>query len=300
MIWPALRSQDVPVTTLKQTGLFTLPSNPSRISRVASGGGILWFLVTNSNWSELLATDVAGGNPNQFAFGLPIKRVSSGVNAICASADGRIAVWRTEGVEIYSRAGVLAETIPFDQPGSKYSFDEDLWVWSRAGLDALSGAQTGLHIALPDLPKYAQVDLLKFKDRRLGFLESTEAALYMADQQTGNWLRHRLDAPEFQQLRRLPPIEDGAMPFIMSPSVAGGEFYVLVNGINRNVGARVLRFDSQGNIRARYLCPLPTSVASPTATNPDGVLSPVTMVVMDRTLLLISSSQKAVASYSLE
>src|SRR6202035_4427031 len=100
MIWPALRGQDVPVTTLKQTGLFTLPSNPSRISRVASGGGVLWFLVTNSNWSELLATDVAGGNPNQFALTLPIKRVSSGVYAICASGDGRIAVWRTEGVEI--------------------------------------------------------------------------------------------------------------------------------------------------------------------------------------------------------
>jgi hypothetical protein len=122
----------------------------------------------------------------------------------------------------------------------------------------------------------------------------------MVDQQTGNWLRHPLDASEFQPLRRLPKMEDGAMPFVMSPTVAGGEFYVLVNGINRRVGARVLRFDSQGNLRARYLCPLPTSVASPTGTNPDGVLLPTSVVVMDRTLLLISWSQKVVASYSLD
>ena len=91
-----------------------------------------------------------------------------------------------------------------------------------------------------------------------------------------------------------------AVPFIMSPSVAGDEFYVLSNPTNRKQGAKILRFDSQGNLRARYLCPLPNSVAPPTGTNPNGYLTPFSVVVMDRTLLLISWSQKVVASYSLD
>jgi hypothetical protein len=191
------------------------------------------------------------------------------------------------------------ETISFGHLGSSCVFDQDLWVWSSSGLDAVSGARAGLHIASPDLPKYAQVDLLGLTDHRLGFIESIKGVLYMLDQQTGNWLRHPLAAPEFQANRNLPVQEDTVTPFVMSPSVAGGEFYVLSNPININQGAKVLRFDSEGKLRARYLCPLPTSVAPPTAVNPNGHLSPTTIVVTDRGLLLISSSQKVVASYSL-
>jgi len=277
-----------------------LPSNPSRISRIASGGGVLWFLVVNGNWSELLATDVAGGNPNQFAIRPPTKGVPFPTNAICASTDGRIAVGRAEGtVEIYSRGGDLVETIPFKQRGSSCVFDQDLWVWSRTGMDAVNGARAGLHIAPPDLPKFAQVDLLGLTDHRVGLLESGEGVLYTLDQQTGNWLRHPLAAPEFQAIRNMPVQENTVTPVVMSPSVAGGEFYVLSNPTNRRQGAKVLRFDSQGNLRARYLCPLPMSVAPPTVTNPNGYLSPTSIVVADRTLLLISWSQKVVASYSL-
>jgi hypothetical protein len=297
---PPLHGQDVPVTTLKQTGSFTLPSNPSRISRIAFGAGVLWFLVANGNWSELLATDVAGGNPNQFAIQPPSKGTYP-TNAICASADGRIAVGREDGtLEIYSRFGELMETIPFKQQGSSCVFDQDLWVWSTTGIDAVNGARAGLHIAPPDLPKYPQVDLLGLPDHRVGLLESGEGVLYMLDQQTGNWLRHPLAAPEFQAIRNMPVEEDAVTPFFMSPSVAGGEFNVLSNPINRKQGAKVLRFDSQGNLRARYLCPLPTSVAPPTSTNPNGYLFPTSIVVSDRTLLLISWFQKVVASYSLD
>jgi hypothetical protein len=209
-------------------------------------------------------------------------------------------VGRAEGtVEIYSRGGDLVETIPFKQQGSSCVFDQDLWVWSRTGMDAVNGTRAGLHIAPPDLPKFAQVDLLGLAEHRVGLLESGEGVLYMPDQQTGNWLRHPLAAPEFQAIRNMPAQENTVTPVVMSPSVAGGEFYVLSNPTNRRQGAKVLRFDSQGNLRARYLCPLPTSVAPPTATNPNGYLSPTSIVVTDRTLLLISWSQKVVASYSL-
>jgi hypothetical protein len=301
LLWPVLYGQDVPITTLKQIGSFTLPNNPTRISRIASGGGVLWFLLTNGNWSELLATDVAGGNPNQFAVRPPTKRSPSPINAICASGDGRIAVGRADGtLEIYSRLGDVTETIAFDQHGASCVLDQNLWVRSATGIDVASGARSGFHIELPNLPKYAQVDLLGLADHAIGFLESTEGVFYMLSQQTGDWLRHPLNAPEFQVIRRMPAQENAWSPVVMSPSVVGGEFYVLSNPTNRKQGAKVLRFDSQGNLRARYLCPLPTSVAAPTGLNPNGYLFPTSMVVMDRTLLLISGSQRVVASYSLD
>lgn len=298
LLWTALFGQDVPVTTLKQTGLFALPSNPSRISGITSGGGVLWFLLQNGTWSELLATDVAGGNPTQFAIQPPAKKGSFITGAICASADGRIAVVREGAVEIYQRGGALLETIPI--PASNCLLDQGLWVWSGTGVDFLNNTRFESHYAPPQLPKYAPIDLLRAADRPIGLLDSTEGVLYTLDQQTGNWMRHPLAAPEFQWIRNLPAQEGVVTPFFMSPSIAGGEFYVLSSPINRKQGAKILRFDFQGNLRARYLCPLPTSVALPTVTNPNGYLSPTSVVVMDRTLLLISWPQKVVASYTLD
>jgi hypothetical protein len=300
VLWTALSGQDVPVTTLKQTGLFALPNNPSRISGIASGGGVLWFLVRNGNWSELLATDVAGGNPTQFAVQPPAKNGSSLTGAICASPDGRIAVGRDGSVEVYQRGGALLETIPV--PAYNCVLDQELRVTSGTGVDFLNAAGVEAHVALPQLPKYAQVNLLGLADRRLGLLDSFEGVLYTLDQQTGNWMHHSLAAPEFQAIRNLRAQGEEILPipFVMSPSVAGGEFYVLSNPTNRKQGAKILRFDSQGNLLARYRCPLPTSVAPPTGTNPNGYLIPSSVVVMDRTLLLVSSPQKVVASYSLD
>ena len=158
-------AQDVPVTTLKQTGLFALPSNPSRISGVTSAAGTLWFLLQNGNWNELLATDVAGGNPTQFALQPPAKKGSLLTGAICANADGRIAVGRLEGtVEIYQRGGALLETIP--ALAYKCVLDQGLWVWSGTGVDFLNDARVESHFAPPQLPKYAHVDLLRSADRR--------------------------------------------------------------------------------------------------------------------------------------
>ena len=303
LVWTALPGQDLPLTTLKQTGLFALPSNPSRISGIASAGGTVWFLLQNGAWTELLATDVAGGNQTQFALHPPAKKSALLTGAICANADGRIAVGRPEGtVEIYQRGGALLETIA--APASKCVLDQGLWVWSGTAVDFLNGTHVESHFDLPQLPKYAQVNLLGLADRRLGLLDSTEAVFYTLNQQTGNWMRHPLAAPEFQVIRNLRAQQEGAGPvpvsFFMSPSVAGGEFYVLSNPTNRKQGAKILRFDVQGNLRARYLCPLPTSVAPPTETNPNGYLTPFSVVVMDRTLLLISWSQKVVASYGLD
>ena len=298
LLWTATFGQDVPVTTLKQIGLFALPSNPSRISGVASAGGVLWFLLRNGNWSELLATDVAGGNPTQFAIQPSAKKGSSLTGGICASADGRIAVGREGAVEIYQRGGALLETIPV--PAYDCVLDQELRVRSGTGVDFLNGARVESHFAAPQLPKFSQVNLLELTDRRVGLLDSTEGVFYTLDQQTGNWLRHPLAAPEFQAIRSLPAHEEGAVTFVMSPRVAGEEFYVLSNPTYRKQGAKVLRFDFQGHLRARYLCPLPTSVAPPTGTNPNGYLTPFSVVVMDRTLLLISWSQKVVASYSLD
>ncbi len=296
-VWTALFAQDVPVTTLKQTGWFALPGNPSRISGITSGGGALWFLLQNGNWSELLATDVAGGNPTQFAIP-PSKKGSLLTGAICASADGRIAVGREDTVDIYQRGGALLETIPV--PAYNCVLDQELRVRSGTVVNFHDGADVDEQFALPQLPKYAQVNLVGLADRRLGLLESTEGTLYALDRQTGNWTRYPLAAPEFQTIRNLRPLELGALSFFMSPSAAGGEFYVLSNPTNRKQGAKILRFDGQGNLLARYLCPLPASVAPPTATNPDGYLTPFSVVVMDRTLLLISWSQKVVASYRLD
>ena len=157
-----------------------------------------------------------------------------------------------------------------------------------------------MHVTLPDLPKYAHGDLLALQDHQVGFLESTEGVLYVLDQQTATWSRHPLAAPEFQTIRQMPAQENTAIPFFSSPSVLGDEFFAISNGTNRKLGAKVLRFDSQGTLRARYLCPLPASVTQPTGTNPNGYLSPSTVVVVDRTLLLISTFQKVVAVYSLE
>ena len=299
LLWTALSGQDVPVTTLKQTGLFALPSNPSRISGVAAAGGFLWFLLQNGAWTELLATDVAGGNPTQFALQPPAKKSAPLTGAICANADGRIAVGHGEGtVEIYQRGGALLETIPV--PSSKCVLDQGLWVWSGTGVNLINGTRIQSHFAPPQLPQYAHVDLLRSGDRHLGLLDSTEGIFYTLDQQTGNWTRHPLAAPEFQWIRNLPAQEGMVVPFFMSPSVAGEEFYVLSSPTNRKQGAKVLRFDFQGNLLARYLCPLPTSVAPPTGTNPDGYLTPTHVLVMDRTLLLISSPQKIAASYNLD
>jgi len=298
LLWTALSGQDVPVTTLKQTGLFALPSNPSRISGIASGGGVLWFLLRNSNWPELLATDVASGNSTQFAIQPPTKKSGSLTGAICASADGRIAVGREGTVEIYQRGGALLETIPI--PAYNCALQQELLVRSGTGVDILNGARVESHFDLPQLPKYAQVNLLELANRHVGLLESAEGVLYTLDQQTGNWMRHPLAAPEFQAIRNLPAQEGVVIPLFMSPSVSGREFYVLSSPINRKQGAKVLRFDFQGNLKARYLCPLPTSVAPPTGTNPNGYLLPSSVVVMDRTLLLISSFQKIVASYTLD
>ena len=298
-VWTALFAQDVPVTTLKQTGLFALPSNPSRISGVASAADTLWFLLQNGAWTELLATDVAGGNPTQFALQPPAKKSALLTGALCANADGRIAVGRLEGtVEIYQHGGALLETIA--APASKCVLDQGLWVWSGTSVDLLNDTRVESHFAPPQLPKYAHVDLLRSTDHPVGLLESTEGVLYTLDQQTGNWMRHPLAAPEFQAMRNLLPLAEGALAYFMSPSVAAGEFYVLSNPTNRKQGAKILRFDFQGNLRARYLCPLPTSVAPPTGANPNGYLTPFSVVVMDRTLLLISWSQKVVASYSLD
>jgi len=302
LLWPVLYGQDVPVTTLKQTGLFALPSDPSRIARVSSAGGVLWFLLQNGNWSELLSTDMAGGNPTQFAIQPPAKRVAFPVSAICASRDGRIAVVRAEGtVEIYQPGGALLETVPLPHPVSNCVLDHGLWVWSKTGADFLTGGRVDLSIPQPQLPKFGYVDLLGLADHGVGLLESMKGVFYTLDQQAGNWIPHPLDAPEFQAIRKLPVQEDGTtVPFVMSPSVAGGEFYALANHTNRKIGARILRFDVQGNLKARYLCPLPTSVVPPTGMNPNGYLSPNIVVVMDRVMLLISQSQKVVASYSLE
>ncbi len=291
LLWTALSAQDVPLTTLKQTGLFALPSNPSRIGGVASAGGVLWFLLQNGNWSELLATDVAGGNPTQFAIQPPANKSDFLTGAFCASADGRIAVGRGQAtVEIYQRGGALLETVPHQ--ASNCVLDQGLWAWSGTGADYLNGGRIDLHIPPPDLPKYAHVDLLGLADQRVGLLDSTEGVLYTLDQKTGNWLRHPLAAPEFQATRNLPPIEEGAIPFFTSPRVAGGEFYALANHTNRKLGAKILRFDAQGDLKARYLCLLPTSVAPPTGTNPNGYLSPTAIMVMDRTVLLISQASK--------
>ena len=300
-LWTALSGQDVPVTTLKQTGLFALPSDPSRIARISSAGGVLWFLLQNGNWSELLSTDVAGGNPIQFAIQPPAKRVAFPVSAICASADGRIAVARPEGtVEVYQRGGALIETVSLPHPASNCVLDQGLWVWSATGAGFLNGGRVDVSIPPPQLPKFAQVDLLGLTDHRVGLLESMKGVFYTLDQQTGNWMPRPLDAPEFQANRKLPAQEDGGATLVMNPSVAGGEFYVLSNPTNRKQGAKILRFDAQGNLRARYLCPLPTSAVPPTGTNPNGYLVPTSMVVMDRTLLLISQLQKVIASYSLD
>ena len=95
-------------------------------------------------------------------------------------------------------------------------------------------------------------------------------------------------------------MENGAVPLFISPVANGGDFYALSNGVDRKTGAIVLRFDSQGTLRARYRCPLPTSVVPGTVTNPKGYLSPVSMVVTDSALLLISWSQKAVAAYGIK
>jgi hypothetical protein len=303
VIWPALRGQDVPVTTLKQTGLFTLPSNPSRISRIVSSGGALWFLVENGNWSELLSTNVAGGNPHQFAIQPLTRRVPFPVSAICANPDGSIAVGRGIGTfEIYSRVGDLMDTIPFEPQASKCVFDRDLWVWSRTGMDQIKGTHAGTHVAPPpDMPKYAGVDLLELADHSVGLLESKEGVWYLLDQRTGTWSRHWLAAPEFQTIRNMPVQDEyTTIPVFISPRAGAKDFYVLSSPIRRREGAKVLRFDSQGNLLARYLCPLPTSVAPPAAMNPDGYLVPESIVVMDRVLLLLSPFQKAVASYSLE
>jgi hypothetical protein len=300
-IRPALYGQDVPVTTLKQVGLFTLPSNPSRLSRIASGGSVLWFLVENGNWSELLATDAAGGNPHQFAIRPPTKRVPFPVTAICANPDGRIAVGRGEGMfEIYSRVGDLMETIPFEHQGSKCTFNRDLWIWSRTGLESIKGVRAGTHIAPPDTPKYAPVDLLELTDHSVGLLEPKDGVWYLLDQRTGTWSRRPLAAPEFQTIRNMPVQDEHVtVPFFISPRSGDGDFYVLSTPIRRKEGAKVLRFDSQGNLLARYLCPMPTSVVPPSAMNPDGYLVPESIAVMGPTLLLISPFQKVVASYGL-
>jgi hypothetical protein len=160
----------------------------------------------NGNWSELLATDIAGVNPNEFAIRPPTKGLPFPTNAICASADGRIAVGRAESTfEIYSRAGELMRTIPVQQKGSQCGFGQTLWSWSRSGLDAIEGASVGLHIEPPLLPKYpSKIDVLELGDHSLSLLESTEAVLYVLDQQTGKWQRRPLDAPEFQVFRNLP------------------------------------------------------------------------------------------------
>ncbi len=242
---------------------------------------------------------VTGGDPTQFALQPPAKKSALLTGAICASSDGRIAVGREGMVEIYQRGGALLETIA--APASKCVLDQALWVWSGTGVDFLIGTHVESHYAPPQLPKYAHVDLLRSADHPVGLLESTEGVLYTLDQHTGNWMRHPLAAPEFQAIRNLLPLEEGVVvAFFMSLSVADGEFYVLSNPTNRKQGAKILRFDFQGNLRARYLCPLPTSVAPPTGTNPNGYLTPTSVVVMDRTLLLISSPQKIVASYSLD
>ena len=298
LVWTALLGQDVPVTTLKQTGSFALPNNPSQISGVVAAGSTLWFLLRNGAWTELLATDVAGGSPTQFAIQPPAKKGSFLTGAMCASADGRIAVVRDGTIEIYQRGGALLETIPV--PAYNCVLDRQLRVRSGTGVDFLNGARVESHFGAPEIPKSSQVNILELADRRLSLLDSTEAVFYSLDQQTGNWTRHPLTAPEFQWIRNIPPPAEGAAPLLISPSVAGGEFYVLSSPINRKQGAKILRFDSQGNLLARYLCPLPTSVAPPTGTNPDGYLLPSNVVVMDRTLLLISSRQKVVASYKLD
>ena len=167
-----------------------------------------------------------------------------------------------------------------------------LWTPSKAPL-------AGLHIAFPELPDYAHVDLLGFADHRVGLIESSDGVLYLPNQQTGNWLRHPLTAPEFEAIRNLPARVNGELPFFMSPTVAGGEFYVLSNRTDLRQGAKILRFDPEGKLRARYLCPLPMSVVPHSAANRNGYLMPTSIVIMDRTLLLISWSQKVVASYSL-
>ena len=298
-VWTALSAQEAPVTTLKQTGFFALLSNPSRISAVAAGGGTLWFLLQSGAWSELLATDIAGGNPTQFALQPPAKKSALLTGAICASADGRIAVGHGEGtVEIYQRGGALLDTIAAS--ASKCVLAQGLWVWSGTGVDFLNDARVESHFAPPQLSQYAHLDLLQSADRPIGLLDSSEGVLYTLDQQTGDWMSHPLTAPEFQAMRNLPALKEGATTLFMSPSVAGGDFYVLSNPTNRKQGAKILRFDFQGNLLARYLCPLPTSVAPPTGTNPDGYLTPTHVLVMDRTLLLISSPQKIAASYHLD
>jgi hypothetical protein len=269
---------------------------------MASNGGILWFSVESPNWNELLVTGAAGENPYQFALRAPPERQPFSVTAVCASSDGRVAVGRWKGtIEIYARGGELIETLPLAENASECSFDQDLWVWSKAGLDSVSGPHAGLHADPPVLPKYRYVSLLALADHHVGLVESTEAVLYTLDQPTRTWERHPLAAPEFQAIRELPKQEDGAsVPFFTGPTADAGDFYALSNGTNRKRGAVVLRFDGQGTLRARYLCPLPTGVAPPTATNPAGYLAPSGVAVAGRTLLLISSYQKAVVSYGIE
>jgi hypothetical protein len=153
----------------------------------------------------------------------------------------------------------------------------------------------------PDMPKYAQVDRLELADHSVGLLESKEGVWYLLDQRTGTWSRHSLAAPEFQAIRNMPVQDEHVTtPFFTSPSSGDRDFYVLSSPIRRKEGAKVLRFDSQGNLLARYLCPLPISVAPPAAMNPDGYLVPTSIAVMDRTLLLIAPFQKVVASYRLD
>jgi hypothetical protein len=294
-----LHGEDVPLTALKQKGLFTLPSNPSRIVRTTSGGGVVWFQVSTGFWNELIATDSAGGNPVQFALHPPSEKSRFPVQSICANAEGSVAVAGDTTVDIYSRNGELKETVALSSPGSDCLFDENLWIWSRKGLDSVSGPRAGLHIASPFPPKTALTNLVGFKDHRVGVVNLEEGILYILDLPSGEWARKALEAPEFQTIRGLPRDDNIHTPLFDHPASSETGFFALSNPIDRKHGARILRFDSEGRLQARYLCPLPASVAPPTATNPNGYLQPTSVVVIDRTILLISWSQKAVEAYDL-
>lgn len=292
-------SQDIPVTTLKQTGLFQLPADPSSINGVASGGGVLWFLLGNGNWNELLAMDAAGGNPNRFAVRPAEKRAYFPVRAMCANPDGNIAVARPgKTAEIYSRLGVLLKEVTIPAEAFHCVYDQDLWVWSRTSLDAVDGPKAGTHFDPPPLPIGFQVELLALPDHRIGLVDSTEAGLYLPDPQH-NWQRHALMAPEIQGLNRPAPSEDSVMPYFSGMGATPDEFYVQGNGYKPKIGAKILRFDAQGKLKGRYLCPLPTGLSPHTIANSEGYLGLTNVIVVGRTLLLISWSQKAVASYEL-
>jgi hypothetical protein len=247
--------------------------------------------------------DAGGGNPNQFALQPSSKPRPYSVTALCASADGRVAAVRGENtIEIYSRAGELTRTIPIQRSGAPCIFDEEISFSSGNNLETVGGAQDRPAIAMPSLPKIPRVplvDLLSFSDHRIAVLETSEGMLHVLDRPSGRWFSTPIAAPEFAAVRRLPLPDYSAVPLVMSPSVAGDDFFVLSNPTNRKLGAKVLRFDSHGTLRARYVCPLQMGFTPTTAGNPNGYFSPTSVVVIDRTLLLISFSQKAVAVYEL-